>query len=109
MHDQYGAIRSPQGVGVASLVEKVGWRPATHLIATQLEGNSDINGLIDNTHHRAYQGHEEQWEPDDGNDEEDDEATHTILDNFLLLLSLGLWVFLEGRYWSPSQALGCRL
>lgn len=38
------------------LVEKGwGWRPATHLVATQLEGNSDINGLIDDTHHRAYQ------------------------------------------------------
>lgn len=53
MPDQYGAIHSPQGVDVTSLVGK--WRLATHLVASQLEGNSDINGLVDDTHHRAYQ------------------------------------------------------
>lgn len=47
---------SLQGVGVSSpMGEWAGWRLATHLIAAQLEGNSDINGLVDDTHHRAYQ------------------------------------------------------
>lgn len=69
---------------------------AAHLVATQLEGDSDINGLVDHADDRAHQGHEEQWEPDNTHEEQDDEATHAILNNLLLLLPLGLWVFLVG-------------
>ena len=66
-----------------------------HLIAAQLEGNSDVDGLVDDTNHRAHQGHEEQGEPDDGHEEQDDEAAHAVLDDLFLLLPLGLRVFLE--------------
>lgn len=69
---------------------------SSYLVASQLEGNCDINGVVDHPHHRAHKGHEEQREPDDADEEEDDEASHAVFDNLLLFLTLGLWVFLQG-------------
>ena len=75
-----------------------------HLIAAQLEGDGDVDGLVDDADHRAHQGHEEQREPDDGHEEQDDEAAHAVLDNLFLLLPLGLRVFLGvgGKHRSPA-------
>lgn len=81
---------------------------AAHLVATQLEGDSDVNGLVDDANNRAHQGHKKQWEPDDGHEEQDDEAAHAILNNLLFLLPLGLWVFLAGdRICVTSQLCSC--
>lgn len=84
-----------------------GWnrQVAPHLIAAQLEGDSDINGLVDNTNHGAHEGHEEQWEPDDGHEEQNDEAAHAVLDNLLLFLPLWLRVFLGGMWQRPPAQL----
>lgn len=69
---------------------------AAYLVASQLEGDSDVDGLVDHADNRTHQGHEEQWEPDDGHKEQDYEAAHAVFNNLLLLLPLGLRVFLEG-------------
>ena len=79
-----------------------------HLVASQLESDGDVNGLVDDADHRAHQRHEEQREPDDGHEEQDDEATHAVLDNLLLLLPLGLRVFLGvgSKHRSPTWPHG---
>lgn len=69
---------------------------AAHLVAPQLEGDGDVNGLVDYADNGAHQRHEEQREPDDGHKEQDYKAAHAIFNNLLLLLPLGLWVFLVG-------------
>lgn len=66
-----------------------------YLVSSQLDGDCNIDGVVNYTHHWSDQWNEEKGKPDDADQKDDNESTHAVFHYFLLLLSFRLWVFLR--------------